>query len=144
MYPRRKKIDFDLVKDEPEFTAIDNRWKAKADEVVATQTAAEKEFEAKLKAEAMEDIPATSVLGQVMTTSASNYRTVGFGASHYAEKAAEGFADIARFYGFHADRQYGWELESTYDDRKEAREDLRRYRAESPFPCRLVRAYGDQ
>lgn len=36
-------------------------------------------------------------------------------------------------------RQSGWELESTYDDRKEAREDLKRYRAESPYPCRLVK-----
>jgi len=49
-------------------------------------------------------------------------------------------------------RQYGWEVESTYDDRKEALEDLKVYRrpilvvwpegvirVESPYPCRLVK-----
>ena len=102
-FPRRKKIDFDLLKGDPEFEAIFPRWKAKADQVMAAHAQAEKDFDAKLIDEALEEIPATTFLGQVYTSSASNYRSQGFGASNYAEKSAESKADIARFHGFHAE-----------------------------------------
>lgn len=103
MFPKRKKIDLDAIKDVPEFTAIYERWKAKADAVMADHRKAEEDFDAKLIDEALEEIPATTFLGQVYTSSASNYRSQGFGASNYAEKAAESKADIARFNGFHAE-----------------------------------------
>jgi hypothetical protein len=102
-FPKRKKIDFDLVKDDDAFKAIFDRWKVKADELYADHKKAEEEFDAKLMDEALEDIPATTILGQVYTSYSSTYRSQGFGASNYAEKAAESKADIARFYGFHAE-----------------------------------------
>jgi hypothetical protein len=102
-FPKRKKFDFDLVKEEPDFKAIFDRWKAKADEVYATHKTTEEALDAKLIDEALEKIPATTFLGQVYVSHSSNYRSQGFGASNYAEKAAEAKADIARFYGFHAE-----------------------------------------
>jgi len=103
-FPRRKNFDYKLIADLPETAAMFAPWKEKADAITAVHKEAETKFEEELNRLALEEsVPATPIMGQVTSYSASTYNSQGWGANRYAEMGAESAADTARFHGLQAE-----------------------------------------
>lgn len=105
-YPKRKKIDLDLIKDVPEYINLRTDAIQKADALTAQTKNRIAELETELNRLAEEEeIPITDTLNLCHTSYSSTYGSQGFGASRYAENAAALRADHARMQGVIAEVQ---------------------------------------
>lgn len=98
-FPKKRKVNLDLLAGDVEYEAIFARWRAKADELISAWHQEQETRDAQLRTEAAEELPTIKDLQLVETVYASTYATQGFGASGYAQAAAENLADLARHYG---------------------------------------------
>lgn len=120
LYPKRKVIKFELLKDNSEADALWQKWQTAASDAWKRRNKEEEDFETRLVELAkLEEVPVTKFLGQVDRVYSSGYSTQT-NPSYYAKNSAEAKADQARANGFQAEVKpigpYEYISGTTYQD----------------------------